>query len=160
MDEENQMSLPIKEVVLGPGEGSHLTIGNSQVTFKAVGTNTDGHLGLFEQTLPPGGTSPEPHLHRHMEEMFYVLEGEVEILVGEQTVQGQAGAFVLVPRGTPHAFANRGTQAAKLLIMFSPAGSREKYFEGLAELLKDGQPPDRKALVELMRRFDQEPVNI
>ncbi|WP_431191367.1 cupin domain-containing protein [Funiculus sociatus] len=95
-----------------------------------------------------------------MEEMFYVLEGEVEILVGEQTVQGQAGAFVLVPRGTPHAFANRGTQAAKLLIMFCPAGSREKYFEGLAELLKDGQPPDRKALVELMRRFDQEPVNI
>ncbi|BBD68996.1 cupin 2 barrel domain-containing protein [Nostoc commune NIES-4072] len=44
--------------------------------------------------------------------------------------------------------------------MFCPAGEREKYFEGLAELLKDGQTPDRDALVELMRQFDQEPVEI
>lgn len=44
--------------------------------------------------------------------------------------------------------------------MFCPGGDREKYFEGLAELLKDGQTPNRKALLELMRLFDQEPVDI
>lgn len=54
----------------------------------------------------------------------------------------------------------RGTKPAKLLIMFCPGGDREKYFEGLAELLKDGQTPNRKALLELMRLFDQEPVDI
>jgi hypothetical protein len=43
--------------------------------------------------------------------------------------------------------------------MFTPGGEREKYFEGLAELLKDGQKPSREALLELMRQFDQEPVN-
>ncbi len=154
------MTLPIKEIVLAPGEGDRLTIGNSEVTFKAVGANTDGHLGLFENLIQPGGTAPGPHIHRHMEEMFYVLEGEVEILVGNQTVQGQPGAFVLVPRGTPHAFANRGSTPANLLIMFSPAGEREKYFEGLAQLMKNGQTPDREALLELMRRFDQEPVEM
>lgn len=154
------MTLPIQEIVLAPGEGNRLTIGSSEVTFKAVGADTQGHLGLFENLIHPGGTAPGPHIHRHMEEMFYVLEGEVEILVGNRTVQGQPGAFVLVPRGTPHAFANRGTKPAKLLIMFCPGSDREKYFEGLAELLKHGQTPNREDLLELMRQFDQEPVDI
>jgi len=43
--------------------------------------------------------------------------------------------------------------------MFCPGGEREKYFEGLAELLKDGQTLDRQALLELMQHFD-EPVDI
>lgn len=154
------MTLPIKEIILAPGEGEHLITGNSEITFKAVGADTHGHLGLFENVIQPGGTAPILHLHRQMEEMFYVLEGEVEIQVGNQIVQGQPGAFVLVPRNTPHTFANRGTQPAKLLIMFCPGGEREKYFAGLAELLKDGQTPDRAALLELMRQFDQEPVEI
>jgi len=45
-----------------------------------------------------------------------------------------------------------------LLIMFCPADSREKYFEGLAELTKGGKPPDQRALLELMRKYDTEPV--
>ncbi|OYD96401.1 cupin [Nostoc sp. 'Peltigera membranacea cyanobiont' 210A] len=154
------MSLPVKEIVLAPGQGNHLTTGNSEITFKVVGADTHGHLGLFENLIQPGGTAPVLHIHRQMEEMFYVLSGEVEIQVGNQIVQGQPGAFVLVPRNTPHTFANRGTVPAKLLIMFCPAGEREKYFEGLAFLLKDGQTPDKEALVELMRKFDQEPVEI
>lgn len=154
------MTLPIKEIVLAPKAGNRLTIGSSEVTFKAVGADTHGHLGLFENLVHPGGTAPGVHIHRHMEEMFYVLEGEVEILVGNQTLQGQPGAFVLVPRGTPHAFANRGTTPAKLLIMFCPGSNREKYFEGLAQLFKDGQTPNKEALLELMQRFDQEPVDI
>jgi len=154
------MTLPIKEIILAPGQGHHLTTGNSQITFKAVGADTLGHLGLFENLIQPGGTAPILHLHRQMEEMFYVLEGQVEIQVGNQIVQGQPGAFVLVPRNTPHTFANRSSKPAKLLIMFCPGGEREKYFAGLAELLKDGQKPDREALLELMRQFDQEPVEI
>ncbi|QIR35387.1 cupin domain-containing protein [Tolypothrix sp. PCC 7910] len=154
------MTLPIKEIILAPGEGNHLIVGNSKVTFKVVGTDTNGHLGLFENLIQPGETTPVLHIHRHTEEMFYVLEGEVEIIVGNQTVQGLPGAFVLVPPGTPHTFSNLGNTPAKLLIMFCPAGEREKYFEGLSKLLKEGQAPDKKALLELMRQFDQEPVEI
>ncbi|MBW4565452.1 MAG: cupin domain-containing protein [Mojavia pulchra JT2-VF2] len=154
------MTLPIKEIILAPGEGNRLTIGNSEVTFKVVGADTHGHLGLFENLIQPGGTAPILHIHRQMEEMFYVLEGEVEIQVGDRTIVGHPGAFVLVPRSTPHTFANRSTKPAKLLIMFTPGGEREKYFEGLAALLKDGQKPNREAFIELMRQFDQEPVEM
>lgn len=152
------MTLPIKEIVLAPGEGNHLIIGNSEITFKVVGADTHGHLGLFENLIQPGGTTPELHIHRQMEEMFYVLEGEVEIQVGKRIVQGQPGAFVLVPCNTPHTFSNRGIKPAKLLIMFCPAGEREKYFEGLADLLKEGNKLSKEAIIDLMRRFDQEPV--
>lgn len=152
------MTLPTKEIVLAPGEGSQLMIGINQLSFKAVGADTHGHLGLFEMTQEPGGMGAAPHLHREMEEMFYVLEGEVEILVGDKIVKGQPGAFVLVPRGTTHAFTNRSNKRAKLLIMFCPGGDREGYFQGLAELTKNGQKPDRQVLLDLMRRFDQEPV--
>ncbi|MEH2011466.1 cupin domain-containing protein [Nostoc sp.] len=152
------MTLPVKEIILAPGEGNYLTISNTEVIFKAVGADTHGHLGLFEYLIQPGGTTPQLHLHCQMEEMFYVLEGEVEIQAGDRIVQGQPGTFVLVPRNTPHTFANRGTKPAKLLIMFSPGGEREKYFEDLASLLQDGHKPDQEALLELMRRFDQEPV--
>jgi quercetin dioxygenase-like cupin family protein len=160
LKEKIRMTLPIKEIVLAAGQGHRLTVGNSEVIFKAVGSDTHGHLGLFENVIQPGGTAPALHIHKQMEEMFYVLEGEVEIKVGNQTIQGQPGAFVLVPRSTPHTFANLGTKPAKLLIMFTPGGEREKYFEGLAELLKDGKKPDREALLELMRQFDQEPVEM
>jgi hypothetical protein len=44
--------------------------------------------------------------------------------------------------------------------MFCPGGEREKYFEGLAELTQGGQKPDPQALIELMRQFDQEPVDV
>lgn len=48
LDKDKQMTLPTREIVLAPGEGTHLTIGINQLTFKAVGADTHGHLGLFE----------------------------------------------------------------------------------------------------------------
>jgi hypothetical protein len=63
-----------------------------------------------------------------------------------------------VPPDAVHGFANTGSKPATLLIMFCPANTRERYFEGLAELTKDGRQPTRDELVSLMHQFDQEPV--
>jgi hypothetical protein len=73
------MSLPVKEIILAPGQGNHLTTGNSEITFKVVGADTHGHLGLFENLIQPGGTAPVLHIHRQMEEMFYVLSNIISI---------------------------------------------------------------------------------
>ena len=61
---------------------------------------------------------------------------------------------------TVHGFSNASTACSTLLIMFCPAGERERYFEGMAELTRDGRVPTRAELLELMRRFDQEPVEL
>jgi hypothetical protein len=34
------MTLPMKEIVLAPGEGDRMTIGTSEVIFQAVGADT------------------------------------------------------------------------------------------------------------------------
>lgn len=149
------MSLP---VILRPGEGPSVQIRTSSCTFKATGKDTHGHFGLFEFVMEPGTEGASPHIHKQLTEMFYVVEGEVELVLGEQRVIGTPGAFMLVPENTPHGFSNPGQTPAKLLIMFCPADSREQYFEGLAELTKNGRQPSREELLELMQRFDQYPV--
>ena len=147
--------------VLLPGEGKSVAIGSgARCTFKVVGTDTYGHFGLFEYEMEPGTAGPKPHIHQEMEEIFYVAEGEVELLVNNEKITGRAGTLALVPRGTVHAFSNPGKERSTLLIMFSPADSREQYFEGLAELTKGGRKPDPKELLELMRNHDQEPVEM
>lgn len=156
-DPANQETAPI---VLNPGQGRSVGIGSGSVcTFKVTGKNTHGHFGLFEYTMKPHTAGPRPHIHKKMEEIFYVADGEVEFLVGDRRVTARKGTIAVVPRGTAHAFSNPGAQTSVLHIMFCPAGYREKYFEGLAELTKGGRTPDAQALLKLMKSFDQEPVD-
>ena len=155
------MTLPEanEPIVLQPGEGRSVEFGSgNRCTFKVVGQDTGGRFGLFEYAMGPGAPGARPHLHREMIEIFYVADGEIELVVGEQEVLGRAGTVLLVPRNTAHAFSNTDAGPATLLIMFCPAEDREKYFEGLAELTRGGQRPDPQALLELMRQHDQEPV--
>lgn len=149
------MSLPI---ILQPGEGRTLNIRTSTCTFKATGKDTKGHFGLFEFVMEPGSMGASPHIHKQLTEMFYVVEGLVEMVLSDRTFAAQPGTFILVPENTPHGFSNRGQTPAKLLIMFCPADMREQYFEGLAKLTKDGRQPSHEELLELMEKFDQYPV--
>jgi mannose-6-phosphate isomerase-like protein (cupin superfamily) len=149
------MSLPL---ILQPGEGQSVQIGTSTCTFKATGKDTHGNFGLFEFVMEVGSKGASPHIHKHLTEMFYVVEGEIELNLDDRTVLATPGSFMLVPENTPHGFSNPGQTQSKLLIMFCPADEREKYFEGLAELTKNGRQPSQKELLELMQKFDQYPV--
>ena len=73
--------------------------------FLITGAESGGAYFAMEAIVPPGG-GPPPHIHRNEDETFYVLEGEVELLLGDRLVKGTAGDFVNVPRGTVHRFHN------------------------------------------------------
>ena len=149
------MTLP---VVLYSGEGESVIIGTSQCTFKLTGKDTHGHFGLFEYILQPETEGPSPHIHKQMTEIFYVVEGELELILNQDKIIAPAGTLMSVPENTPHGFSNPSQQKAKFLIMFCPADSREQYFIGLAELRKNGRQPSREELLDLMQRFDQYPA--
>lgn len=149
------MTLP---VILHSGEGRSVTIGTSTCTFKLTGKDTHNRFGLFEYILEPNTEGPSPHIHKKMTEIFYVVEGELELVLNQNTITAAAGTLMSVPENTPHGFSNRSSRRAKFLIMFCPADSREKYFEGLAELKKDGREPSQEELLELMQKFDQYPA--
>lgn len=155
------MSLPgdASAKILRPGEGRYVTIaGSTRCTFKVTGADTAGRFGLFEYWMGPSARGAAPHVHRKLTEIFYVAEGEVDLSAGGERVRGGPGTVVVVPPGTVHGFENVGGRDAVLLIMFCPADHREGYFEGMAELTRDGRRPSRDELLDLMRRFDQEPA--
>ena len=147
------MSLPR---ILLPGKGRSVSIGTgTRCTFKVTGKDTKGRFGLFEYAMAPGTEGARPHIHKKLTEMFYVAEGEMELVLRKRHVIAPPGTFMLVPERTPHGFSNPGTKPSRLLIMFCPADARERYFEGLAELTRGGRQPDQKALLRLMAKFDQ-----
>src|SRR5207302_9284024 len=60
---------------------------------------------------------PFLHLHRSMDEAFYIAGGEVEYRVGDRYETGGAGAGVLIPAGVPHCFRAVGDVAATVVVM-------------------------------------------
>src|SRR5260370_16942992 len=81
-----------------------------------------------------GGEGPwtVPHLHRGMEESFFVLDGEFTFAVGEEKIPAGPGSYILVPRRTRHAI-SAGTGGGRFLTLMVPGGLEEMFFE-LADL--------------------------
>jgi quercetin dioxygenase-like cupin family protein len=89
--------------------------------FLVTGAETGGAYFVMEAYVPPGG-GPPPHIHRNEDETFYVVEGECELLLGDETITAGPGDFVSVPRGTLHRFHNAGDAPTRLILTFTPAG--------------------------------------
>ena len=137
-------------------EGKTFPVGDSRITIKIGMDDTGGKYEIVETTLPPGFESP-PHVHQRMEQAFYVLEGEVEFKLDQQTVRARAGALVRVPTQVSHAFSNPTKVWGKMLQVHT-GGSLERMFEELAQTFPAGTPIDRERMAAIMQRYDQRPA--
>jgi glyoxylate utilization-related uncharacterized protein len=81
-----------------------------------------------------------PHIHHREDEAFWVLEGELEILVGEDRFKAGTGTFVHLPKGVLHSYRNVGSTPARFLTLLVPAGL-EKYFEEVGKPGSDISSP-------------------
>jgi mannose-6-phosphate isomerase-like protein (cupin superfamily) len=75
---------------------------------------SEGSLSVGIQVTPPGG-GPAPHIHHRENEFFTVIEGEVEVLCGEQWHHLRVGESHYVPKETIHTFRNCGTTTDECL---------------------------------------------
>lgn len=140
-----------KAVIRMPDEGKNITLAGQPMKFLVTGDDTQ-HTSMFDWTLP-SGFSTGLHVHRVQEETFYVLEGECEWKVGDQTVRATPGTYLFIPPGVPHDIANTSGKPARLLMTVSPPG-HERYFEELVKLVAHKSPPDSNAIAELRNRYD------
>ncbi|MGF1471266.1 MAG: cupin domain-containing protein [Rubrobacteraceae bacterium] len=125
---------------LAAGEGEVLWVLGMFVTIKAPGDDVD----IYEVVCPPELGVP-PNTHYKQDEAFYVLEGTFSLLAGHETIEAEAGAFVWIPRGTPHSFKNVGQGTGKLLITSTGAGFHENFFREVGVPVGDVaefEPPD------------------
>ena len=138
------MSFSDRTIVLEPGEGKAISIPGTPMTHKIVSEDTGGAYSVIEVTLD--GEGPPPHIHHGEDELFYVLEGEASIQVGERTVTAGEGSLVFGPKDVKHSFAKAGTEPAKLLVIFSPAGLEKLFQEVVA-------PPEPKTKPEYIGKI-------
>lgn len=146
-----------QEGVLGPGAAVRTySARGSVMMFKAVGDQDDGDFSLMERTLPPGGRRPPAHRHTNCSEAYFVLDGDVSVVVEDEEHLLRAESFLLVPRGTAHTFGNGGSAPARLLVLHAPA--MDGYFAQLHELWHRDAPPTPDEERELMSRFGMRAV--
>ena len=106
-----------RATVIPPGGG--VPFGN--VEFLGLSEHSP-RINVSIITMAPGRTGPEPHVHRDEDDAFYVLDGELTFLLGDEDVAAPAGTFVLVPPGVEHTFANRTAEPVRVLNIHAPAG--------------------------------------
>lgn len=111
-----------------PGDGRTVAVVGDVYRFLAVGDETDGKYALWEAVVLPGG-GPPPHVHSREEEGFYVLEGEITFLVGDERLVATAGTFANMAVGTRHTFKNETDRPARMLVSVAPAGLEQMFFE-------------------------------
>jgi len=154
-------------LLLSPGAGRGLP--GAGMTLK-VGAGQSAAWSAFEAVVSPG-FDVGAHLHNHAEELFYILDGELDMLAfepltrsagdwrawqsasGARVMRGGPGSVMFVPSGCPHAFANPGTAPARMLFLVSPPG-HERYLEEIGKQIGQGRPPDPAAIAEIRARHD------
>jgi quercetin dioxygenase-like cupin family protein len=79
-------------------------------------------------------------MHTREDETFYILEGELEFVVGERNISATAGSVVYGPRGVRHSFRNVGSTPSRMAVIITPAGLG-KFFEEVGEPVTDPSSP-------------------
>lgn len=125
------------------------------------GDDTGGRYSLMYEELPRGSGAP-PHKHVWSDEHFYITQGEISFLVGEDIKTGRTGDFVFVPRNTRHAFRVESETAA-FLNGYTPSGLEMAVAEfGMPApsrtIPPKGATPPPAMSPELMRRYGMDNV--
>ena len=103
----------------------------------ADGRDTGGRFSLMEQLLPKG-SGPGPHKHTWSDETFYMLDGQITLLVGDEIKTARKGDFVMIPRNTRHGF-RVDSETARFLNGYTPASME-------ALVVERGTPTDERVL--------------
>ena len=104
-------------IVFGPGEGETLERPGSR-THRVLAELPE--FEVVELTFEPGWEGVDPHTHDDHVDSFYVLEGEVEFLLGDRRIRGGPGTYVAVPQGVVHGFHNAGAESIRVLNIHAP----------------------------------------
>ncbi|WP_144281977.1 cupin domain-containing protein [Chryseobacterium echinoideorum] len=109
-------------LILSAGEGRTYNCGTMTAVFKADENETNEKYSISEWWLEPNSDGPGAHRHEDNDEIFYVLEGTIAILVGDKWIDAEKGTFIRIPAKTTHDFANRTGEETGVLNFFIPGG--------------------------------------
>ena len=139
-------------LVLAPGNGRTIDLGNFAMVVKADADDTGGAFALLE-AAEPAGFGPPMHIHRNAAEAFYVLGGEYLIFLDGREILCPTGSFIYIPAGMRHGF-RVGSVPSRKLNLYSPA-AMVGYFDDLSASIAAGES-DAARLDEISIRYGME----
>jgi quercetin dioxygenase-like cupin family protein len=144
-------------VAVRSGEGLSVRWGPAGSVRILAGTDTtDGLFSIVESTEEPGSAAPL-HVHHGEAEAFYILDGEIELTCGEQTLTAAAGDFVYTPKDVPHKYTVAGEQPARVLLLFSRPGFEAFFAEaGTPFDQPPAGPPDPEQFQRVVEKYQME----
>jgi quercetin dioxygenase-like cupin family protein len=140
-----------------PGEGRAVELGVVTMRVLAAGETTGQAFTLAEFFGDGEGAWTVPHIHRGMEESFFVLDGSFTFSVGDRAIEATPGMYILVPRGTAHEIA-AAKGGGRFLTLMVPGGLEEMFFE--LETLSTNAIRDPAARAAVSARYDSIPVSL
>jgi quercetin dioxygenase-like cupin family protein len=120
------------------------TVGRAPVSVRLLADSsaTGGALSTVRVTLEAGADGAKPHTHSGSAELFYVLEGGLQILSGSDIIEAERGDLIVVPPRVEHAFAAARGKSADLLIVITPGVERFDYFRKLERIAYGKEAPE------------------
>ena len=123
-------------ILVRADDAETLLLPNNVTTLFAEGAQTGAAFSAIRASLAPGADGARPHHHAKASELFFVIEGSVDILVGDEVVTARPGDLAVVAPMAMHAFSNASaTEPLDLLIVFGPGIERFDYFRLLRDVV-------------------------
>lgn len=112
------------------GTGENYNYSQDHCFIKVSSRDTNSKLCIIEDTLKPGFHLARHH-HKIMTEVFYMLEGEMELIFDDETILLRDGDTISIPPNVWHeALCNNG---GKMLTIFKD-GEFDLFLEALSKL--------------------------
>ena len=122
-----------------PGDVIENPVTGERITFVRTSAETGGALAEMDLELSPTAFLAAEHIHLRQEEKFEVLEGRIRLRSGGEEVVRGPGKFVVVPAGSPHAWAPDGGAAARVRLTFTPGAGIETFFDDFFLSAREGR---------------------
>ena len=145
--------------VVSTHDGPTYRVGGHLVTCIARAADTNGVYSLFETHTAPGqGT--QLYRQQYEDETFWILDGMYTFVLSGQQLTLVTGSYLYVPRRTLHAYTNSGGGPARMLVLATPGGIRERFFAEVGEPTADrgasarpGELPDFSRLLGIAQKY-------
>lgn len=130
--------------------GDAETLHTDSVTMRLLidAEQANGTVSTLEVTMARGADGAAPHFHTRSDELFYVAEGELQLLAGDRIVAIAAGGTAVVAKHTIHAFGATPDSGARILIALMPGVQRFGYFRLLERIARGEAAPEELAAAQ------------
>jgi mannose-6-phosphate isomerase-like protein (cupin superfamily) len=126
---ESQLRGPVRPVDLSP-------LGKSASSELIAGPNSGLDSAYLIYTRVPAGARGPAMSARPVDEVLFVVSGQMNIQIGTDKLTANSDTAVFIPAGIPHEYWNAGAEPEAHIEMIAPGPAGEP----LASLMKPAQP--------------------